>query len=142
MFAKIKPIAHKLKFKDVVKIKNVRQLNISSILCSDETENAKKATSIARNGPTVFDKIIDKEIPIKLLYEDEKCLAFNDIAPQAPIHFLVIPKRRIDMIENVTENDEKVSEFSKWFTFMTDIHCPLNSNSLNQFVDFLSEFSS
>lgn len=61
------------------------------------------------SGPTVFDKIINKEIPVPLIYEDEKCLAFNDISPQAPVHFLVIPKRRIDQIENAAKGDNEVS---------------------------------
>lgn len=86
-------------------IDNVRPFHINSVLLrSDEVENAKKAAG-SRGKPTIFDKIISKEIPVELLYEDEKCLAFNDIAPQAPVHFLVIPKRRIDMIENATTND-------------------------------------
>ena len=41
---------------------------------------------------TIFSKIINGEIPCKKLYEDELCIAFNDIAAQAPVHFLVIPK--------------------------------------------------
>lgn len=90
--------------------KNVRSLHKNSVLHSDEVENAKRAALPGRKSePTVFDKIISKEIPVALLYEDEKCLAFNDIAPQAPVHFLVIPKKRIDMIENATENDENVN---------------------------------
>lgn len=44
---------------------------------------------------TIFKKIIDKEIPAKLIYEDELCLAFPDINPQAPTHVLVIPKKEI-----------------------------------------------
>jgi len=43
---------------------------------------------------TLFDKIVKKEIPASIIYEDEKCLAFRDIAPVAPTHFLVIPKNR------------------------------------------------
>ena len=41
---------------------------------------------------TIFSKIIAREIPAEILFEDEVCLAFRDINPQAPIHFLVIPK--------------------------------------------------
>ncbi|MBU0504435.1 MAG: histidine triad nucleotide-binding protein [bacterium] len=41
---------------------------------------------------TIFKKIINKEIPANILYEDDFCLAFHDINPKAPIHFLVIPK--------------------------------------------------
>ena len=44
---------------------------------------------------TIFSKIINGEIPCEKLYEDELCIAFNDIFPQAPIHFLVIPKKPI-----------------------------------------------
>lgn len=42
---------------------------------------------------TIFSKIISREIPATILYEDDQCLAFRDIAPQAPVHFLVIPKQ-------------------------------------------------
>lgn len=89
----------------------IRRFHINSLLCSDEVEKAKEAAkSGSKANSTIFDKIINKEIPVKLLYEDEKCLAFNDIAPQAPVHFLVIPKQRIDMIENATENDRNVTK--------------------------------
>lgn len=44
---------------------------------------------------TIFSKIIAREIPADIVYEDEQCLAFNDIAPQAPVHILVIPKKAI-----------------------------------------------
>ena len=43
---------------------------------------------------TIFDKILRREIPAKIVYEDEHVLAFHDIQPQAPIHILVIPKRK------------------------------------------------
>ncbi|OEL25450.1 Adenylylsulfatase HINT1 [Dichanthelium oligosanthes] len=43
-------------------------------------------------GPTIFDKIIRKEIPSQVVYEDQKVLAFRDISPQAPIHIIIIPK--------------------------------------------------
>ena len=50
---------------------------------------------MANSGePTIFDKIIAKEIPSDVIYEDNLCLAFRDIAPQAKTHFLVIPKIR------------------------------------------------
>ena len=44
---------------------------------------------------TIFDKIISKEIPADIVYEDNNFLAFNDINPQAPIHILVIPKKKM-----------------------------------------------
>ena len=43
----------------------------------------------------LFCRIIQTEIPVKILYEDDQVMAFNDISPQAPIHFLLIPKRHI-----------------------------------------------
>jgi histidine triad (HIT) family protein len=44
---------------------------------------------------SLFQKIADKEIPAKIIYEDESCVAFHDIAPQAPVHFLVVPRKLI-----------------------------------------------
>ncbi|GJQ68888.1 hypothetical protein Trydic_g6083 [Trypoxylus dichotomus] len=60
------------------------------------------------NKPTIFDKIISKEIPADIIYEDDNCLAFNDINPQAPVHFLVIPKKRIPMLETADESDVQI----------------------------------
>ncbi|XP_057819232.2 14 kDa zinc-binding protein isoform X2 [Cryptomeria japonica] len=62
---------------------------------ADEEAAAKAAATIADTGaPTIFDKIIRKEIPATIVYEDEKVLAFRDINPQAPVHILLIPKKR------------------------------------------------
>ena len=47
---------------------------------------------------TLFKKIIDGEITADIVHEDENCLAFKDIAPQAPIHILIIPKKEIPML--------------------------------------------
>lgn len=54
---------------------------------------------------TIFQKIIDREIPAEILYEDEQALAFRDISPQAPVHVLVIPKKPIAQIEHMTAED-------------------------------------
>lgn len=54
---------------------------------------------------TIFDKIINKEIPADIIYEDDKALAFNDINPQAPVHFLVIPKTAIATINDINEDN-------------------------------------
>ena len=51
-------------------------------------------------GPTIFDKILDGSIPAQFIHQDDKCVAFKDVAPQAPVHFLVIPRKRIPMIED------------------------------------------
>ncbi|MEO2045927.1 MAG: histidine triad nucleotide-binding protein [Pirellulales bacterium] len=57
---------------------------------------------------TIFKKIIDKEIPAEILYEDEHCLAFNDVAPRAPVHVLVIPKKEIASIDAMDNNDTEL----------------------------------
>ncbi len=54
---------------------------------------------------TIFDKIISKEIPAEIIYEDDDVLAFNDINPQAPTHFLVIPKKPIATINDILPTD-------------------------------------
>jgi histidine triad (HIT) family protein len=56
----------------------------------------------------VFQKIIDREIPAKIVYEDDQCLAFEDIHPQAPTHLIVIPKKEIASVDAVGEEDEQV----------------------------------
>ena len=56
---------------------------------------------------TIFDKIISKEIPAEILYEDDQVLAFKDINPQAPVHFLVIPKVRIATANDINEENAK-----------------------------------
>eukprot|EP00929_Paragymnodinium_shiwhaense_P091566 TRINITY_DN51488_c0_g1_i1.p1 TRINITY_DN51488_c0_g1~~TRINITY_DN51488_c0_g1_i1.p1 ORF type:complete len:208 (-),score=22.68 TRINITY_DN51488_c0_g1_i1:242-790(-) len=62
---------------------------------SDEVAKAQAAASQAdSSSPTIFDKIISKEIPASIVHEDDECLAFRDVAPQAPVHILVIPKKR------------------------------------------------
>ena len=55
---------------------------------------------------TLFSKIIDREIPADIVYEDDLCLAFRDINPQAPVHILVIPKKPFARIADVTEEDQ------------------------------------
>lgn len=57
------------------------------------------------SGKTIFKRIIDKEIPATILYEDEQCLAFQDASPQAPVHFLVIPKKEIPSVNEIAEED-------------------------------------
>ncbi|MCG2580832.1 MAG: histidine triad nucleotide-binding protein [Marinobacter sp.] len=57
---------------------------------------------------TIFTKIINREIPADILYEDDISLAFSDINPQAPVHFLVIPKKPIATINDLTEADREL----------------------------------
>ena len=55
---------------------------------------------------TIFTKIMTKEIPADIIYEDDLCLAFNDISPQAPVHFLVIPKKEIVSLASIEDEDK------------------------------------
>ena len=54
---------------------------------------------------TIFGKIITREIPADIVYEDEHCLAFRDINPQAPTHVLLIPKKEIPRLADATAED-------------------------------------
>ena len=57
---------------------------------------------------TIFQKIIDKELPADIVYEDGSCLAFKDINPVAPIHILIIPKKRIEKISDSNTEDKEL----------------------------------
>ena len=54
---------------------------------------------------TIFRKIIDREIPAKIVYEDDLCMALEDINPQAPTHIIVIPKKGIASVDEITDED-------------------------------------
>ena len=56
----------------------------------------------------IFCKIAEGEIPSKKLYEDEKVIAFYDISPEAPIHFLVIPKKHMKSVNEVSEENANI----------------------------------
>lgn len=56
-------------------------------------------------GKNIFQRIIDREIPAQIVYEDDRCLAFRDVAPQAPTHVLVIPKRPIASLNDLADDD-------------------------------------
>ena len=55
---------------------------------------------------TLFEKICDREIPATILFEDERCIAFRDISPQAPVHVLIIPRKAIPRVGVATPPDE------------------------------------
>lgn len=54
---------------------------------------------------TIFQRIINREIPADIVYEDDQCLAFRDVSPQAPTHVLVIPKREIASVDALSDDD-------------------------------------
>ena len=55
---------------------------------------------------TLFEKIIAREIPAEIVYEDDLCLAFKDISPQAPVHVLLIPKKPIPRVGEAEAEDQ------------------------------------
>ena len=55
---------------------------------------------------TIFSQIIDRKIPARIEHEDDRCLAFHDVAPQAPTHVLVIPKKPIPSLADLEPADE------------------------------------
>jgi histidine triad (HIT) family protein len=57
---------------------------------------------------TIFSKIIKREIPATIIYEDDLALAFRDVNPQAPVHFLVIPKKPIVKLAEATTEDQSL----------------------------------
>ncbi len=57
---------------------------------------------------TIFKKIIDGDIPANIVYNDDFCLAFHDVSPQAPTHVLLIPKKEIENIAAATEEDQQI----------------------------------
>ncbi|QQY80466.1 histidine triad (HIT) family protein [Keratinibaculum paraultunense] len=65
----------------------------------DENRGGEKVTDC------VFCSIIDKEIPSEIIYEDDKVIAFKDANPQAPIHFLVIPREHIESLNSIDEEN-------------------------------------
>ncbi|TNN64323.1 Histidine triad nucleotide-binding protein 1 [Liparis tanakae] len=67
-----------------------------------------KAQAAKPGGDTIFGKIIRKEIPVELLYEDDKCVAFPDISPQAPTHILVVPKKPIVQLSKAEDSDAEL----------------------------------
>jgi len=57
---------------------------------------------------TIFKDIIDKKINTDIIYEDDICIAFNDMNPVAPVHILIIPKKEIATINDLNENDKEI----------------------------------
>jgi histidine triad (HIT) family protein len=63
---------------------------------------------------TIFSKILRKEIPATILYEDDLAMAFMDVHPQAPVHFLVIPKKAIPSLATLEEADIAILGHLQW----------------------------
>ncbi len=56
--------------------------------------------------PTIFSKIIAREIPAEIVYQDDRVTAFKDIRPAAPVHILIVPNKEIATVDDVTVEDE------------------------------------
>jgi len=54
---------------------------------------------------TIFEKIIARQIPAKIIWEDDDAIAFHDVNPQAPVHVLIVPKRVVPRLADATDND-------------------------------------
>jgi len=57
---------------------------------------------------TIFEKIIAREIPAKIVFEDDEVLAFHDVNPQAPVHVLIVPKRVVARLDEAKESDAQL----------------------------------
>ncbi|XP_033218619.1 histidine triad nucleotide-binding protein 1 isoform X2 [Belonocnema kinseyi] len=66
----------------------------------------EKALAATPGGDTIFGKILRKEMPCNFIYEDDQCVAFHDINAQAPVHFLVIPRKPISQLSKAEDQDE------------------------------------
>ncbi|ESO93312.1 hypothetical protein LOTGIDRAFT_232738 [Lottia gigantea] len=83
----------------------VQSVNVKNF--SDEVERSKSAVH-DKYKPTIFTKIIDKTIPADILYEDKQCMAFSDVNPTAPVHFLVIPRKPLTGISDAQYEDQEL----------------------------------
>ena len=63
---------------------------------------------MAMLADNIFLKIINKEIPAKIVHEDDRCVAFHDVNPQAPVHVLIIPRKVIATHDQLTEEDREL----------------------------------
>nr|GMD46493.1 14 kDa zinc-binding protein [Ipomoea batatas] len=79
------------------------------VLTSHLSPHTPMASAVPSDSPTIFDKIINKEIPANIVYEDDKVLAFRDISPQAPTHILLIPKVK-DGLTGLSKAEERHCE--------------------------------
>ena len=85
--------------------------------CADETLSAM----------TIFEKIITREIPAKIIWEDDDAIAFHDVDPQAPVHVLIVPKKAVARLADTT--DEDASLLGKLLLIARDVAKQLELNS-------------
>jgi len=84
---------------------------------------------------TIFEKIIARQIPAKIIWEDDDAIAFRDVNPQAPVHVLIVPKRVVPRLADATENDRALlgklllvaSDLAKKFDLSSGYRVVINS---------------
>ncbi|XP_011794900.1 PREDICTED: histidine triad nucleotide-binding protein 2, mitochondrial [Colobus angolensis palliatus] len=87
--------------------RRVQVRGAAGVTDGNEVGKAQQATP-GGAAPTIFSRILDRSLPADILYEDQQCLVFRDVAPQAPVHFLVIPKKPIPRISQAEEEDQQL----------------------------------
>mmetsp|Transcript_50102 Transcript_50102/g.93746 ORF Transcript_50102/g.93746 Transcript_50102/m.93746 type:complete len:134 (+) Transcript_50102:47-448(+) len=97
-------------------------------MADEEAKAAEAAASGADTAPdTIFGRMARKEMPCDMVYEDDLCMAFNDIAPQAPVHILLIPKERAGMTQ-ISKSDHAnqavLGHMMVKAGFLGKMHCP------------------
>ena len=76
---------------------------------------------------TIFEKIIARQIPAKIIWEDDHAIAFHDVDPQAPVHVLIVPKKAVVRLADTT--DEDASLLGKLLLIARDVAKQLELNS-------------
>lgn len=79
----------------------IATIGYSAVIAQSQEYEAKKAKSLA--GKSVFEKIVDRELPATVLYEDDEIMAFVPLRKQAPVHILIIPKKRIVSVNEIKD---------------------------------------
>lgn len=74
----------------------------------------------------LFCRIVDKEIPAKIVYEDDRVLAFEDLHPQAPVHILIIPKLHIEKVDEIASKEE--------YNYLGDIFKTINKVAREKYL--------
>jgi len=80
----------------------------AAISTASPARPSRGGSRIARVADCLFCKIIERQIPASIVYEDDRVLAFNDINPQAPTHVLVVPKRHIASLDELSQGDDEI----------------------------------
>ncbi|EDW77330.1 adenosine 5'-monophosphoramidase HINT1-like [Drosophila tropicalis] len=89
-------------------VRNISSYRYLTTTCARMASEVDKAQTATKGEDTIFGKILRKEIPCKFIYEDEKCVAFNDVNPQAPTHFLVIPRQPLAQLSLAEDGDAEL----------------------------------